>query len=212
MGKLLRAEIYKLQKLHAIRMIFLFVLAVGVLRGFSPYPGYQVYIIGLVPEMFDAVLVAVFTAAFLCVEFSNRTFGNAFLCGTLRRNVFFAKLAVFFSGLFVLILLPLILSTFTATMRNGFGADWDAVSLEMAAKLLFYICHWFSMAGFSILVAVVIQNSIGTLGVSAAGIYLMSLTGIVDNPLSQDTWIASIMKTVVFLSVAAFLFMKQDLK
>ena len=211
MGKLLKAEFYKLHKLYSFRMIFLFVLAVGMLRGFSPYSGYQVYNIGLVPELFDAVLIAVFTAAFLCTEFSNRTFGNAFLCGTSRQNVFFAKLVVYFPGLLVLILFLLILSTLLATMRNGFGADWEA--LEMAAKFLFYIVHRISMAGFSILVAVVIQNSLGTLGLSVAGIYLMSLSqNSVANSLTQDTLIDSIIKTAIFLSAATFIFRKRDWK
>lgn len=213
MGKLIKAEFYKLQKLHSFRMIFLFVLAVGMLRGFSPYPGYQVYNISLVPELFDAVLIAVFTAAFLCTEFSNRTFGNAFLCGISRQNVFFAKLVVYFPGLLVLILFPLILSTWLATMRNGFGADWEALAMEMAAKFLFYLFHRVSMAGFSILVAVVIQNSIGTLGLSAAGIYLMSLSQhSVANLLTQDTLIDSIIKTAIFLSAATFIFRMRDWK
>ncbi|MDE6566513.1 MAG: ABC transporter permease, partial [Lachnospiraceae bacterium] len=187
MGKLMKAEIYKLQKFPSVRMIFLFAFVVGMLRGFSPYSGYQVYTIGLVPELFDIVLISVFTAAFLCTEFSKRTFANAVLCGTSRQNVFLAKLAVYFPGLLVLILLPLLVSTFVATMRNGFGADWDALALEMAAKLLFYICHRFSMAGFAILVASIIQNSIGTLGLSVAGIYLMSLTqNSIENMYTQD--------------------------
>ena len=82
MGKLMKAEFYKLQKFPSVRLIFLFILAVGMLRGFSPYSGYQVYTIGLVPELFDIVLVSVFTSAFLCTEFSRRTFGNSVLCGT----------------------------------------------------------------------------------------------------------------------------------
>ena len=214
MGKMIKTEFYKLRKFHSFRMIFLLVLAVGMLRGFSPYPGYQVYIIGLVPELFDAVLISVFTVAYLCTEFSKRTFGNAFLCGTSRQNVFFAKLAVYFPGLFVLILLPLIVSTLVSTMRNGFGADWDAMAMEVAVKFLFYIFYRFSMAGFAILVASVIQNSIGTLGFSVAGIYLMSLSqNLVENPFVQgDTLIASMIKITIFLIAATFIFIRRDLK
>lgn len=213
MGKLMKAEFYKLQKFPSVRMIFLFAFGVGMLRGFSPYPGYQVYTIGLVPELFDIVLVSVFTAAFLCTEFSKRTFANAFLCGTSRWNVFFAKLAVYFLGLLVLILLPLFVSTAVATMRNGFGADWDVLALEMAKKLLFYICHRFSMAAFSILAASVIQNPIGTLGISVAGIYLMSLThNSLENLFTQEAWIVSFIKIIFFLSSATFIFVRRDLK
>lgn len=214
MGKLMKAEFYKLQKFPSVRMIFLFTFVVGMLRGFSPYLGYQVYTIGLVPELFDVVLVSVFTAAFLCTEFSKRTFANAFLCGTSRRNVFFAKLAVYFPGLLVLILLPLFVSTAVATMRNGFGEDWNALALELAIKLLFYICHRLSMAAFSVLVASVIQNSIGTLGISLAGIYLMSLRwNFVENMNTQDDMLTvSIIRTIIFLSVATIIFIKRDLK
>ena len=213
MGKLMKAEFYKLQKLASVRMIFLFSLVVGILRGFSPHSGYQVYIIGLVPELFDAVLISVFTAAFLCTEFSRRTFGNAFLCGALRQNVFFAKLGVYFPGLLALILLPLVVSTSVVTMRNGFGADWDAVALEMAEKLFFYIFYQFSMAGFAVLSASIIQKTIGTLGISVAGIYLMSLgQNLVEHLFTWDVWIISITEIAVFLSVATFIFIRRDLK
>ena len=214
MGKMIKAEFYKLHKFPSVRMIFLFAFGVGMLRGFSPYSGYQVYTIGLVPELFDIVLISVFTVAFLCMEFSKRTFANAFLCGTSRQNVFLAKLAVYFSGLLVLILLPLLVSTSVATMRNGFGADWDALALEMTAKLLFYICHRFSMAGFAVLAASIIRNSMGTLGISVAGIYLMSITyNSVENFFTRDnTWTASIIKTIIFLIAAIIIFKRRDLK
>lgn len=214
MGKLMKAEFYKLQKFPSVRLIFLFILAVGMLRGFSPYSGYQVYTIGLVPELFDIVLVSVFTSAFLCTEFSRRTFGNSVLCGTSRQYVFLAKLAVYFPALLVLILLPLVVSTSVATMRNGFGADPDVLALEMTGKLLFYICHRFSMAGFAILVASVIRNSIGTLGISMAGMYLMSFSqNSVKNLLTQDdTLTVSIIKMIILLSAAIMIFIRRDLK
>lgn len=213
MGKLIKAEFYKLQKLHSFSIIFLFTLVIGVLRGFSSYSGYQVYNLGLFPELFDAVLISVFTVAFICTEFSNRTFGNAFLCGTSRQNVFLAKLVVYFPGLLILILVPLVVSTSAATMRNGFGAEWDVVAWEMTAKFFFYILHRFSMAGFAIFIASVIQNPIGTLGLSVAGIYLMALTqNPVENPATQDTFIVLIIKIAIFLSAATFIFIRRDLK
>lgn len=214
MRKFMKAEFYKLQNFPSVRLIFLFTLVVGMLRGFSPYSGYQVYTIGLVPELFDIVLVSVFTSTFLCSEFSRRTFGNAVLCGTSRQNVFLAKLAVYFPALLVLILLPLVVSTSVATMRNGFGADPDVLVLEMTGKLLFNICHRFSMAGFAILVASVIRNSIGTLGISMAGMYLMSFSqNSVKNLLTQDdTWTVSILKTIILLSAAIIIFIRRDLK
>lgn len=213
MGKLMKAEFYKLQKLPSVHMIFLFTLVVGVLCGFFPYSGYQVYIIGLVPELFDMVLISVFTAAFLCTEFSQRTFGNAFLCGNSRWNVLLTKLGVYFFGLLVLILLPLFVSTSVATMRNGFGADLDVVTMEMTEKLFFYLSHQFSMAGFAILIAFIIHKPIGTLGISVAGIYLMSLSqNLVETLYTWDIWMISIIKTVLFLSTATFVFIRGDLK
>ena len=147
------------------------------------------------------------------MEFSNRTFGNAVLCGASRRNVFFAKLTVYLSGLFVLILIPLAASTAVATMRNGFGADWDDVALEVISKLLVYIFCRFSMAGFSILAASVIQNPLGTLGLSMAGIYLAVLTqNPMENPVVHETVAASAISTIVLLSAAVFIFIKRDIK
>ena len=214
MGKLILSEIYKLQKIHSFRMIFLLLFAIGILRGFTPCTGYQACTLGLFPDLFDAVLVSVFTAAFICMECSNRTFGNAVLCGTPRRSVFLAKLAVYFPGPLILLLVPPVESIPVATMRNGFGADWDAVALEIAANFFFYILHRFSMAGFAILTASVIQNPVGTLGISVAGIYLVTLTrNPGGDPAGQGaTWIAWILITVLFLSAATFIFVRRDLK
>lgn len=214
MGKLILSEIYKLQKIHSFRMIFLVTFAIGMLRGFSPGTGYQACTLGLLPDVFDAVLVSVFTAAFICMEYSNRTLGNAVLCGTSRRRVFFAKLAVYFPGLLILLLVPPAVSIPVTTMRNGFGADWDAVALEIVAKFLSYILYRFFMAGFAVLTASVIQNPVGTLGISAAGIYLVTLTRVPgEDPAVQGTaWIAWILITVLFLSAAAFIFVRRDLK
>ncbi len=212
MGKLIKAEFYKLEKLPSVRIIFLFACMTAMLRGFSPYPGYQMYITALVPELFDAVLVSVFTAAFLCAEFSNRTFGNAALSGVSRQNVFFAKLAVYFPGLLVLVLLPLAVSVCSATIRNGFGADWDAVVWDIIEKLLFYILYRFFMAGFAIFAATLIQNSIGMLGTGVAGIYLITLIKKpMEHPVTQITLLFTMIEISIFLSLAAFIFAKREL-
>lgn len=212
MGKLIKAEFYKLEKLPSVRIIFLFACMTAMLRGFSPYPGYQMYTTALVPELFDAVLVSVFTAAFLCAEFSNRTFGNAALSGVSRQNVFFAKLAVYFPGLLVLVLLPLAVSVCSATIRNGFGADWDAVVWDIIEKLLFYILYRFFMAGFAIFAATLIQNSIGMLGTGVAGIYLITLIKKpMEHPVTQITLLFTIIEISIFLSLAAFIFAKREL-
>lgn len=213
MAELIKAEFYKLHKLQFFYLFFVFAFVMGVLRGFSDYPGYQVYLFGMFPDMFDAVLISIFTASFLCMEFSNRTFGGAFLCGASRKNVFLAKLVVYFLGLLVLIIVPPAVSTSAATMRNGFGADWDTVALEVVSKLLFYVLDRFSMAGFTILAASIIQNSIGTLGIGVAGIYLVALSqNPVENPVTQNILIASVIRIVILLSVATFIFVKRDLK
>ena len=213
MVRLITAEFYTLRRLRLFQMIFLSALVVGILNGFAPYTGYQVYSVSLIPELFDAILVSAFTAAFVCTEFSNRTYGNAFLCGVMRQNVFFAKLVVYFPGLFILILIPLVTSTAVATLRNGFGAGWATVALEVGAEFLVYILYRFSMAGFAILVASVIQNPVATLGLSAAGIYLAVLTqNSMENSTVQDAFIAFIIKILLLLSVATFIFIRRDLK
>lgn len=213
MRKLMKAEFYKLQKLPPVRMIFLFALAVGLFRGFSLYPGYQVYIAGLLPELFDAVLVSAFTVVFVYTEFSNRTFANAFLCGASRQKVFFAKLAVYFAGLLVLILLPLFASTFIATIRNGFGVDWDDAAMQMAIKFLFYIIYRFSMASFAVLVVSVFRDPLGSLGLSMAGMYLASsLQNSSETLPASIVWGVFLIKITVFLLAVIFIFVRRDLK
>lgn len=210
MRKIMKAEFFKLQKLPFVRMIFLFTAAAGILRGFTPYTGYQVYIAGLLPELFDAVLVSVFTVVFLSTEFSNQTFGNAFLCGTSRKNVFFAKLAAYFAGLLVLIIQPLFVSGIIATIRNGFGEGGTA--LEIIIKFVLYIICRFSMAAFAIFATSLLRNPIGSLGLSLAGIYLLFLA---QNPMEisvePNIWIAYLGEITVFLGASTCIFVKRDL-
>lgn len=212
MGRLMKAEFYKLKKRPSVRMIFLFSAIIGILQGLSPYPGYQVFTVVLTPGLFDAALISVFTAAFLCTEFSSRTLGSAFLCGTSRTNVFLSKLAAYFPGLFILILLPPAVSIPAAAIRNGFGADWDTMALELAVRLFFYIFYCFFMASLSIFAATVIQNPLGTLGISIAVIYLVTL--IINppgHPFTPNTLIFSVTGTAVSLSGAAFIFLNREL-
>ena len=94
----------------------------------------------------------------------------------------------------------------------GLGTG-DAVALEIGSKLLVYILYRFSMAGFAVLVASVIRNPIGTLGLSAALIYLAVLTqNPVENSAMQDMFIVFIGKTAVLLFIATFIFIGRDLK
>ena len=93
----------------------------------------------------------------------------------------------------------------------GLGTG-DAVALEIGSKLLVYILYRFSMAGFAVLVASVIRNPIGTLGLSAALIYLAVLTqNPVENSVMQDLT-AFITITAILLFAATFIFIKRDLK
>lgn len=208
----MKAEFYKLHKFSSVRMISLFTLAVALFRGFSPYSGYQVYLAGLQPELFDAVLISAFTVVFLCAEFSNRTFANALLCGVPRQNVFFAKLVVYFAGMLVLILFPLCVATFIATIRNGFGADWDGVFMEMIIKFLFYMIDRSLMASFSVFVVSVLQNLMGSLGLSVAGMYLASFHQNYTETLpASNVWVVFLMIPLLLLG-SAFVFARRDMK
>lgn len=211
MKELIRSELFKLRKLPSVRMIFLFAFITGIIQGFSPLPGYQVYIVSLGPELSDIILISVFTVIFLCTEFSNRTYGNAFLCGISRQTVFSAKLAVYFPALLVLILLPMTVSVSVTTMRNGFGTDWDTVTGEIAATLLSYILYRFFMAGLAILAGVVIQNQIGTLGISIAGIYIITIIKPLKYPATQTVLICTILQTAIILFVTARIFIRREL-
>lgn len=213
MRDLIKAEYYKLKRLPSVHMIFLFAVLAGVVQGFSPCRGYQVYTISLAPQLFDVVLISVFTAAFLCVERSWRTIGNALLSGMSRRTVFFAKLSAYVPAFLVLILLPLAVSVCVATIRNGFGADGDALFFEWMAALFFYIVYRFFMAGLSIFAATVIQNPLGTLGISVAGNYLISrIKNPMGNVVTYETLIFGVIGTVISLCLAAFVFERIEIR
>lgn len=206
MGAITKAEFYKLTKFPEVRVIFSLAFLAGLLQGLSPYAGFQVYKVALYPGILDAVLISVFTVSFVCVEF-----GNAVLTGASRARILSAKLAAYFSGLFILLLLPLFVSVSAASIRHGFDAG-DVSVLPILSQLLFYILYRFFLAGLSVLVAVSIRNPLGTFGASAAGIYLVTLLyNPMENLIMGATWFSVILGIIIFLSLSFSVFMRRDI-
>ncbi len=69
------------------------------------------------------------------------------------------------------------------------------------------------MAGLSIFAATVIQNPLGTLGISVAGNYLISrVKNPMGNVVTYETLIFGVIGTVISLCLAAFVFERIEIR
>lgn len=130
MKNLVKAEWFKLSKSLGFKMLCLcnaaslFVILFLILVG-AKGTGYDMFLIALSYVMYHGVIGYMFTACFLCKEFSGRTFGMALSCGASRRMIFGAKVLVFLSGLLLLFLIYAGAATFIASIANGFGRGYS---------------------------------------------------------------------------------------
>lgn len=222
MTNLLKAEFYKLCKSVAFRLLLVFALVFGMLRGGTPVirevplTGYEMYTMELKSDLLYGVLICIFTSSYICDEFSNHTFQMNLLCGSRRRTVFLTKAMTFFIGLIPILLLPIAISTAVVTAANGFGGKWERELIFNVISLLFcYIFRSLSMGSFALLAASLLKDRIGTFGIGMAGMYLMMFVA-ANNLESPDAIylfiVTSLLKIAVMLAAAVFGFEKMDLK
>lgn len=191
MKGLIKTEFFKLSKSLGYKIMISCALLIGLLYGALPVfygsatTGYEMFM--LMPSflLLNAILTSVFAAVFVGSEFAGRTFGMGILSGHSRRCVFLSKIVVFFTGLFPLVLLPVIASVFVVTIGNGFGMEVTvATELVLLKQIFYFLLGCFAMGGFFLLIASAVQNAVGTIGIGMGVIYvLMILTANIRNAL-----------------------------
>ncbi|MCM1045136.1 MAG: ABC transporter permease [Candidatus Gastranaerophilales bacterium] len=180
MIRLVKAEIFKLLKSPFFWMLFLFALLMGILNGKpgSPVTGYMVYQVMRMPNTLYAGWTGLFAAAFVCDEFSNRTFGMSLCCGATRCKVLLSKALIFIAGGFLLNFASFMVALAVADMGNGFGIEWNRTAVyEVIAGVVCFVLETILMGAFALLTAVLTQDRIGTFAVGAAGSYIIMFLG-----------------------------------
>ncbi|MDR1693523.1 MAG: ABC transporter permease [Oscillospiraceae bacterium] len=187
MGKLIAAECFKLRKSVGYKVLLLCALGFGLLSGFMT----TFFIQDILPAEIDigglingslmlstmmidpqtnSILLSIFAAVFLCVEFSDRTYGMALYSGASRTRILLSKLVVYLLASLPIIVLGPAGATLIATARNGFGAVPDTLLLLCLRFLLASL----AIAGFSAMIAMLVKNTGGTIGANIG--IMMGLT------------------------------------
>lgn len=171
MKNLIRAEFFKLSKSFGYKVMLASSAGVGLLFCYfcisnsSRASGYQMLSIMDSFVMFHTIFTSVFTAVFLCSEFSDRTIGMGLFCGQPRRSVFISKLVVYFTGLLCLLSTVVVVPVVIMSIRNGFGIELTLDGcVEVLAQMVFFWLVSAAMGGFFVFLALATKNVVATMG------------------------------------------------
>lgn len=171
MKNMIRAEFYKLSKSFGYKVMLALAVGVGLFfccfAAGSPagISGYRMLPIMDSFVMFHTIFTSVFTAVFLCTEFSDRTMGMSLFCGLPRRSVFLSKLVVYFTGLWCLLSVVVVVPVVVMSIRNGFGLELTSDGcMEVLGQMVFFWLVTAAMGGFFIFLALVTKNVVATMG------------------------------------------------
>lgn len=171
MKNLIRAEFFKLSKSFGYKVMLASSAGVGLLFCYygisnsSRASGYQMISIMDSFVMCHTIFTSVFTAVFLCSEFSDRTIGMGLFCGQPRRSVFISKLVVYFTGLLCLLSAVVVVPVVIMSIWNGFGIELTAEGfMDVLAQIVFFWLVSAAMGGFFIFLALATKNVVATMG------------------------------------------------
>ena len=139
MGKLLKAEFFKLSKSIEYKILLAVCLAIGLLFGImgiwygSSTVGAKCVSISGTGFLYNAVLISMFAAYYIGSEFENHTFAGEVACGASRGKLFGAKMILYFIAILPLIMIYDWVTVAVFTVRNGL--EWTGIW-----KLLVSLC------------------------------------------------------------------------
>ena len=176
MNNLIKAEWFKLSKSSGFRVLFLCNLAslcssAFLLMAGADGTGYKMFLLSLTYIFHHSIIGYLFSAFFICSEFSERTFGISLLSGYSRRKIFAAKAFVFFCGQLLLFLTYVIMTTLVITIGNGYGMEFN---VDFFWMLLCGMIGCIAMGAIMLLVSLVMKKSVATIGVGIGIMYSLS--------------------------------------
>ena len=168
----IRAELLKLRKSFGFLTLFLSMLGIGALLAFiflsasEPISGLEAFDRGVMTVEISIIAISIFAAIFICGEFENRTIGTSIFCGRSRWSVLLAKIIVYFVGVVILATGFLAVITIFLTIRSGFGSELTPdVLAYLGRTFALYLLGRLALASFCAMLAFIIRNVIGTIGV-----------------------------------------------
>ena len=137
MKNLTKAEWVKLSKSSIFKVLMFINLAAAILYMCTfPRTGYRGFRFGIAYCFYHTNIALIFTAAFLCEDFSNKSFGKSLLSGYSRKKILLAKVIIFWVGMVLLLSSFACSTTITSSLLNGFGMD---LNMENCKNILFFI-------------------------------------------------------------------------
>lgn len=92
MKNLIKAEWFKLSKSSIFKILLLInLILAAILLLMKPRTGYRAFRLGIAYLIYHTNIGLIFTSAFLCEDFSNKSFGKSLLSGCSRKKFFLQK-------------------------------------------------------------------------------------------------------------------------
>lgn len=242
MGNLIRAELFKLKKSTAYRLLLVlyFMIEVAVQRNNISnsvhYPKYNPAYTGAewlqsldqTHLLYGGVLF-LFTAFYMNGDFTAHTFYSGLLCGVPRGNAFLAKMISLFAGIIPLMFTDSLPGTVLWSIHSGFGMDFGIGAVLLVAKVfasqtlvsLVLVSH-------AVLFAVIAKSRIGAFGLGffttyAFGVLRGNIGNIVQDPVFSKFFVfllsifyynlGTVLASILLkLLAAGYLFVRLDLR
>jgi ABC-type transport system involved in multi-copper enzyme maturation permease subunit len=238
MQRLIKAEFLKLSKSLSYKTLLLCMAGMGILVGFMftfvdmgiEINGRSMYLQTLSDIQMQAILSSIFAAAFICNEFTDRTFGVSIMSGCPRLSLLFSKAVVYIVGLLSIIFVYPIVGTVITTVIAGFGETNPAVWRHLGLTTFLFAMGIIAMGSFCFMLAMLIKNSGGTIGAGIGLLLALTLAGQlapfaimkfnftyqlaqISQPDSLALYLVVILATIVLtLTVSKIFFEKAELK
>lgn len=119
------------------------------------------------------ILIGILVAAMMAKEYSQGTIKNSLAYGRRRTEFYLSKFLAIIIGILVILALLTTISTIAALIMNGWGEPFKYVQLlEMARTFLAAVIVNASIAAIIMVIATLIKNNGGTIGISV-GVFIL---------------------------------------
>ncbi|MDE6566511.1 MAG: hypothetical protein K2K70_02120 [Lachnospiraceae bacterium] len=189
MKNLIKAELFKLKKLTAYKvLVFTYlieevIVQINNIGNSVAYPKYNPTYTGIEwlmnPEktfMLHSMVIVFYTAYFVNGDFVGHTFYSSLLCGIPRKNAFLAKVIAALAGTVPLMLVYSLPGTLLWSIHAGFGMDFGAEVVFLIAKAFArQILISLLLVSNTVLFSSIAKSKIGTFGWTFGTLYVLSV-------------------------------------
>ncbi len=221
MKNLIKAELFKLKKLTAYRMLLLIYLILEIaiqmnnISNSIAYPKYNPTYTGIEwlnsqqTFLLYSLVIFLFTAFYVNGDFVDHTFYASLLCGMPRKNAFLAKIIAALVGTVPLMLVYSLPGTVLWSIHTGFGMDFGAEAVFLIAKAFArQILISLMLVSNTVFFSVIAKSKIGTFGWSFGTLYILSvIMGNIERiiPIPAFREIVLFLLSLFYLNLGTFL-------